>query len=130
MEKPTPSHLTILVVDDEISFANALATLLGRDGHTVETADTGTAALHKIRARQYDLILCDLRLPELDGQDFYHQLKTEAPNLQQRVMFLTGDILNPASLEFLEQHNLIWLPKPCCAAQVREAIQHALRHVA
>ena len=45
MEKPTPPHLTILVVDDETSFAKALATILGRDGHTVETADNGKAAL-------------------------------------------------------------------------------------
>jgi CheY-like chemotaxis protein len=130
METPTPPGLTILVVDDEPGFAKALAALLGRDGHTVETADTGKAALREIQARQYDLILCDLRLPELDGQDFYHLLKTEAPDLHQRVIFLTGDILNPASLEFLEQHHLAWLPKPCRAAQVREAIQQALRNTA
>jgi CheY-like chemotaxis protein len=128
METPPQSGLTLLVVDDETSFANALATLLGRDGHKVETADTGAAALRKIQAQQYDLILCDLRLPELDGQDFYHLLKTEAPDLHRRVIFLTGDILNPVSLEFLEQHNLLWVPKPCSAAQVREAIQQALRN--
>ena len=67
-------------------------------------------------------------MPELDGQDFYHLLKTEAPDLHRRVIFLTGDILNPVGLEFLEQHNLVWLPKPCSAAQVREAIQHVLRN--
>jgi CheY-like chemotaxis protein len=127
MEMPMPPGLTLLVVDDETSVANALATFLGRDGDTVETAATGKAALRKIHAQQYDLILCDLRLPELDGQDFYHLLKTEAPDLHRRVIFLTGDMLNPASLEFLEQHHLVWLPKPCSAAQVREAMQHALR---
>ena len=119
--------LTILVVDDETSFATALAALLRRDGHQVDTAENGNAALLQIQARHYDVILCDLRLPELDGQDFYHLLKNDAPDLQRRVIFLTADLLNPMSIEFLEQHNLLWLPKPCSAAQVREMIQQALR---
>jgi two-component system response regulator HydG len=127
METPTSSQLTILVVEDDPSFANALAALLGRDGHTVETTDTGRGALQQVHERHYDLILCDLRLPELDGQDLYHLLKTEAPDMHQRVIFLTGDMLNPVSIEFLEQHNLLWLPKPCSAAQVRDTMQHALR---
>jgi len=125
MEEPLPS-LTILVVDDETGFANALARLLSRDGHKVETAATGQDALLQIQARHYDLILCDLRLPELDGQDLYHRLKTEAPAMHQRMIFLTGDILNPASIEFLQQHNLVWLPKPCSVAEIRAAIQQVL----
>jgi CheY-like chemotaxis protein len=126
METSTPPRLMILVVDDEPGFATALAALLGRDGHTVETAGNGHLALQRIRERCYDLILCDLRLPALDGKDFYHLLKIEAPDLHQRVIFLTGDTLNPQSIEFLEQHNLLWLPKPCNAAQVRAVIQQAL----
>jgi two-component system NtrC family sensor kinase len=128
MEAPTTPHLTILVVEDEANFAKALATLLSRDGHTVETADNGRRALVQVHARRYDLILCDLRLPELDGQALYHLLKAEAPDMHQRVIFLTGDTLNPRSIEFLEQHHLLWLPKPCSAAQVRAVMQHALRH--
>jgi CheY-like chemotaxis protein len=86
MDTPT-RHLTILVVDDEPGFAIGLAKLLGRDGHTVETAGDGRRALQQVHARPYDLILCDLRLPELDGQDFYHLLKTEAPALHRHVIF-------------------------------------------
>jgi DNA-binding NtrC family response regulator len=122
------TSLTILVVDDESSFATALAVLLSRDGHEVDTAENGNAALLQIQARHYDVILCDLRLPELDGPDFYHLLKNESPDLQRRVIFLTGDLLNPMSIEFLKQHNLLWLPKPCSGAQVREMIQQALRN--
>jgi CheY-like chemotaxis protein len=125
MDTPT-RPLTILVVEDEPSFATGLAKLLGRDGHTVETAATGRDALHQVHARPYDLILCDLRLPELDGQDLYHLLKAAAPALHRRVIFLTGDTLNPASLAFLAQHNCLWLPKPCSAAQIRAAVQQAL----
>jgi CheY-like chemotaxis protein len=122
------TSLTILVVDDDPSFATALAALLGRDGHQVDTAANGNAALRQLQARHYDVILCDLRLPELDGQDLYHLLKNELPDLHHRVIFLTGDMLNPRSIAFLEHQNLLWLPKPCRAAQVREVIQQALRH--
>jgi CheY-like chemotaxis protein len=81
MEAPPLPHLTILIVDDETGFANALAALLGRDGHTVETADNGRRALAQVHERRYDLILCDLCLPELDGPDVYHLLKAEAPGI-------------------------------------------------
>ena len=47
--------------------ASALARLLRRDGHTVETAANGRLALAMLEERAYDLILCDLRMPELDG---------------------------------------------------------------
>jgi CheY-like chemotaxis protein len=124
---PLP-QLTILVVDDEPGFAKALAALLSREGHTVETAENGRVALVQVHERRYDLILCDLRLPELDGPDLYQQLKTEAPDMHHRVIFLTGDMLNPISLEFLEKQHLLWLPKPCSAAQVRDVMQQALRH--
>src|SRR5687768_5730909 len=96
------TSLPILVVDDAISFPTALAALLSRDGNKVDTAENGNAALLQIQARHYDVILCDLRLPELDGKDFYHLLKNESPGVQRRVIFLTGDILNPMSIEFLE----------------------------
>jgi hypothetical protein len=48
--------------------------------------------------------------------------------MHRRVIFLTGDTLNPASLEFLEQHHCLWLPKPCRAAQIRAVIQQALEN--
>jgi CheY-like chemotaxis protein len=128
METPTLPPLTILVVDDEPGFAKVLAALLSREGHIVETADNGRVALGQVRARQYDLILCALRLPDLDGPALYQLLQTEAPDMRQRVIFLTGDTLNPISLAFLEKQHLLWLPKPCSAAQVRDVMQQALRH--
>ena len=129
METPLLPPLTILVVEDETGFANALAVLLRRDGHTVETAANGRVALEQVHARQYDLILCDLHLPELDGPALYQRLQTDVSDLHQRVIFLTGDTLNPATIEFLEHHHLVWLAKPCRAAQVREVVRHHARRL-
>jgi CheY-like chemotaxis protein len=63
--------LQVLVVDDEPGILRALTRLLQRDGHTIETATDGQAALARLREGDYDLILCDLRMPEFDGQTFY-----------------------------------------------------------
>src|SRR5438552_18797215 len=55
--------LTILVIDDERSFVRVLATLLRRDGYTVDTADNGELALALIEKRPYDVILYDIQMP-------------------------------------------------------------------
>ena len=53
-----PTPVTLLLIDDEPSFVRALATLLRRDGSTVDTADTGTRALARLQERRYDVLLC------------------------------------------------------------------------
>ena len=65
MAPPTPG--SILVIDDEPSLVRALARLLQRDGYVVATARNGRHALAALQAQRYDVILCDLRMPELEG---------------------------------------------------------------
>jgi CheY-like chemotaxis protein len=128
MAHDTP--VTILLIDDEPSFVRALACLLRRNGATVDIAANGNQALAQLQARRYDVILCDLRMPELDGPTFYAILTSQYPCLCQRVVFMTGDTLGVASLAFLEQCGQPWVAKPCTAAAVRGAIAHVLRATA
>jgi CheY-like chemotaxis protein len=74
----------ILVVDDEPLVAAAIADTLGLEGYKIETAKNGREALKKIAARSYDLILCDLLMPELDGVGLYPELERQQPSLLQR----------------------------------------------
>jgi CheY-like chemotaxis protein len=117
---------TILVVDDEMSLARGLARLLGRDGHTVDIAINGRLALTRLDERAYDLILCDVRMPELDGPSLYRLLERQQPHLCSRLIFLTGDTLEPATREFLEQSGVPCLTKPFPIAEARRVIQRAL----
>ena len=119
--------LAILIVDDEPAFVSGLAQLLRRDGSTVGTAANGQSALPLLQELPWDVILCDLRMPELDGPDFYALLVRQYPALRQRVIFLTGDTLNADSRAFLAQCGQPWLSKPCTAAEVRRTIQQVLR---
>jgi CheY-like chemotaxis protein len=121
-----PTACTILVIDDDPGFVSGLTRLLQRDGHTVETADNGQHALARLREHPYDLLLCDLRMPDLDGPAFYDLLTQQYPALCPRIIFLTGDTLNLDSQAFLERSGRLWLPKPFNAAAVRRVIAQAL----
>jgi CheY-like chemotaxis protein len=120
----------ILVMDDERGFTKGLAQLLRRDGYRVDTADNGKAGLLQLQAHGYDVLLCDLRMPDLDGVAFYDRLLLHYPAVSQRVIFLTGDTLSPESKAFLERSGRPWVHKPCTAAAIRSVIQELLQAVA
>ena len=107
----------------------ALTRLLCRDGHTVDTAANGRLALMKLQTRTYDLILCDLRMPELDGPGLYRALETRYPQLCRRFIFLTGDTLNPDTQALCVQHGVPQLLKPYTAAELRRVIRQVLQAV-
>jgi CheY-like chemotaxis protein len=126
---PDTRPAAILVVEDEPAIARALAQVLRRDGHTVDTAANGRLALAQVAAQPYDLVLCDLRMPELDGPGLYQAFQQHYPHLLSRIIFLTGDTLSPEARTFLEQTGVPRLSKPCRAAEVRHLVAQVLRHV-
>jgi two-component system NtrC family sensor kinase len=114
-------------VDDESGITSALEYLLQCDGYQVETAANGRMALEKLRERTYDLLLSDLRMPELDGMGLYAELAQHYPHLLPRLIFLTGDTLNAETTRLLEQVGAPRLSKPFTAAEVRRVVQQALQ---
>ena len=97
-----------------------------REGHSVDTVTNGRLALAQLEARAYDLILCDVRMPELDGPSLYRRLARQQPHLCPRLIFLTGDTLEPATQAFLEASGAPCLLKPFSIAEARRAIQRTL----
>jgi len=126
-ELPSPPGKAILIVDDEAGIRNGLAYLLRRNGYKVDTAANGRLALTKLQEQVFDLILCDLRMPELDGPGLYQELAQHQPQPCQRMIFLTGDTLSPETKEFLERTAIPRLTKPFTAAEVRRAVAQALQ---
>jgi len=78
------------VVDDEPTIAQLIADVLTGEDYDVDTAPNGLAALELIGRRPYDLILSDLRMPELDGLGLYRELERTRPDLARRFVFITG----------------------------------------
>ena len=118
---------TILVIDDEPSVVRALTGLLRRDGYRVDTASNGRYALVHLQERRYDVILCDLHMPDLDGPAFYAILARQYPALRQRVIFLTGDAGSEDNRTFLTQCGRPWLRKPGSITTIRRAIRQVLQ---
>lgn len=124
-EPPRIPRRRILVVDDEPGITSILADILGADGHIVETAINGRVALERLREQSYDLILSDLRMPELDGPSLYRAAERECPGMGRRFVFLTGDVLNEVVRAFLHEVEVPSLSKPFTPAEVREAVRRA-----
>jgi two-component system NtrC family sensor kinase len=123
-----PPGSRILVVDDEPDVAGVLTDLLKAEHEQVETASDGRAALERLEQAEYDLILCDVRMPGLDGPDLYRSLSLTHPELLSRFVFLTGDTLNPESREFVQQTGAPCLSKPFDFDEVYRVIGRALRN--
>jgi PAS domain S-box-containing protein len=117
----------ILVVDDEPEVAGVLAEFLTSDGHQVDTAGNGVEALKKLEECSYDVILTDLRMPELDGPGFYQELERRHPALCRRVIFLTGDALTPKTQALLRQTAVRAVGKPFDFGDIRCVIQQVLQ---
>ena len=102
----------ILVVDDEPEVGQMLIDILERDGYRVDRANSGREALSRLRTSKVDLILSDLRMPDLDGPALYRELAAQRPELLSRIVFMTGDTLSGDMTGFLSETGVRLLEKP------------------
>jgi signal transduction histidine kinase/ActR/RegA family two-component response regulator len=109
----------ILVVEDEASIRQLFSDVLSSEGHQVDTADDGLTALQSIDHQEYDLIFCDIKMPKMSGIDLHATLKHRGRSMEQRIVFVTGDLMNPDTRQFLESSGCSWLGKPFDIAAVR-----------
>ena len=104
--------LRVLVVEDEPALAVAVAEALGDAGFDVDRAGDGEEGLTRLAEKSYDLIVCDLKMPRIDGMQFYRALAAATPGLVRRVIFVTGDVAGTDAERFLEETACRWLSKP------------------
>ncbi len=116
----------ILVVEDEPTVADLIVDILQDEGHHVEAVLESQDGLTRICRNQYDLVICDLRMPRLDGRAFYQALVRARNPLQDCILFITGDTLAPHTLEFLESHRLPHLAKPFLVEELKLAVKRQL----
>ena len=103
---------TVLVVEDEAALGAAVAEALVDAGFVVDRAGDGIEALERVGARAYDVIVCDLKMPRLDGPSFYRELEKRDASMTRRILFVTGDVAGTDAERFLEETGCRWLPKP------------------
>jgi two-component system NtrC family sensor kinase len=110
--KPTSVTRTALIVDDEPDIGEMIAAMLQKLGYRFEVRVTGEAAQAVLRERDYDVVLCDLRLPGLDGPALYDWMSEHRPHLCARTAFITADTLSHSSQRFLARAGRPVLEKP------------------
>ena len=113
----------MLIVEDEPALASAVVEGLGDAGYVVTHAVDGEAALASVAAQTFDVIVCDLKMPRLDGPSFYRAIAASSPALAGRV---TGDVAGTEAERFLEESGCRWLPKPFRLSELLRAIRDVI----
>jgi two-component system NtrC family sensor kinase len=117
----TASH-SILVVDDEESIQRLLGSILQMDGHKVDTARNGSEALERLSQSRYDLVITDIKMPDMDGRELYQRLLSLDRALAEHTIFITGDTVSPDTRMFLQNVRNPCLAKPFRVREVRDTI--------
>jgi len=123
--KTTVRRRRILVVEDDEMVRDAVAMMLSADDHDVVTASNAAEALGFLERGSYDVIVSDLRIPNMDGPTFYRELKQRWPAALPRIIFMTGHAEDPDSARFLRETGVPVLAKPFTPERLRQAVQQA-----
>jgi signal transduction histidine kinase/ActR/RegA family two-component response regulator len=116
----------VLIVDDNTSVRNAIGDVLATIGHDVTVAARSKEATEHLTWQGFDVVVVDLRLPELDGRRVWDWIVRERAVLAPRVLFMTGDMLSSEIEQFVNATGRPVLAKPVTVAQVRAAVQAVL----
>lgn len=115
--------LRVLLADDERALAGAVADTLRDAGFEVTLAHDGQEALERARAQTFDAVICDLRMPRVDGPSFYRAVAEVSPPQARRVIFVTGDVTGTEAARFLDESGCRWLAKPFRLAELLRVVR-------
>jgi signal transduction histidine kinase/ActR/RegA family two-component response regulator len=109
---PSPHRRNALVVDDEESNAALVRRVLAGAGYDVESTTLSRRALVMIERTAYDAVICDVKMPELSGQELYGRVCQIRPEMARRFIFITGDIDGEDTRQFLDESRCSYFMKP------------------
>jgi signal transduction histidine kinase/CheY-like chemotaxis protein len=116
----------ILVVEDEPTVAQLIVDVLKEEGHRAEAVLDSQEGLTLLSRNEYDLVICDVRMPRLDGPAFYDALVRTGSPVRDKILFTTGDMLAPRTIQFLEPNGLPYLAKPFLVEELKLAVNRLL----
>ena len=116
----------VLVIDDEAPILEMVQSELAQQGFEVDVAQDGETALRCFSQNQYDLALCDWKMPGLNGGEIYERLRRSNSAICDRFVFITGDVINGSIQKFLRDQRKACLSKPFSLAEFRATVEKAL----
>ncbi len=116
-----------LVIDDDLNIVNMISMYLEEQGCVISTATDIKIALSVVEAltfiEEFDFIICDIKMPEMSGIDFFHVVEKKTPILKDRIIFSTGDVLSDATREFICSIPNPYIEKPFNLSELKEIIK-------
>jgi len=116
-------QLQVLVIDDEDNMRHMLKTMLGKAGYTVETAADGVEGLQLLKTSDFDFVLCDIKMPRMDGMTFLEEAKEEHPEKTYIMMSAYGTI--EVAVEAMKEGAYDYISKPFKSDEVLLTLKKA-----
>jgi PAS domain S-box-containing protein len=126
---PTPleTRQKVLVVDDERDVLYVLEEGLRSEKLLVYPALGGEEALSQMEKREFNLILADIKMPQMDGREFYRRVREKNPQLARKIIFITGDVLSASTREFIDETGNVCVMKPFSLEKLREVVLQTIQ---
>jgi len=122
----TPSP-HILLMEDEVHLAKGLQMVLNEEGYAVDLALNGKTALDTFKGNGYDLLVADLRLPDIDGMEVIEKIREDRPEV--KVIVITGYPTVSSAVAALRMGVSDYLPKPFTEDELKRAVKKALEEI-
>ena len=119
----TTPFKAVLLVDDDRQLAEALHAALASEDFLVDVAHDGAEAFLKVKAHEYDAVVCDMMMPKLRGDEFYREAVKLHPELGGRFLFMTGYVNDGQVRQFLTEVAARYLPKPFATQELIDAVR-------
>jgi FixJ family two-component response regulator len=123
IQNKLPPH--ILVMEDDLSVAKGLEMVLSEAGYGVDLAETGRLAMEAFEQKRFDLLVADLRLPDINGMEVIKHIKSKKPETE--VIVITGFGTTSIAVEAMKLGVHDFLPKPFTDEQIKTSINEALK---
>lgn len=121
------SRTNILVVEKDLAVAVVLSALLGKEGF-VQTVGNGQAALQRVQEEYFDVIITDIKMPVMNGIEFYKQAAARFPGIGKRFLFIMAPNDEPASL-FFKLNSLAYITKPVDTDEIVKKVREILKGI-
>jgi DNA-binding response OmpR family regulator len=114
-----------MVVEDEEELQHLMVDAL-TPKYEAHCYRNGREACNNLQGFDWDLIISDLRMPEMDGMDFYREMQKRCPGLEKRFIFVTGDTYDREVKRFLEETGVTFIRKPFRIKEFRDIVQNKI----